>query len=316
MPVLYDCCSKCFFLLAALLILRGSAAAQTDVDAIMIPRNYFCVGAMYTQGSWKNYWEGEFKRDNKNIGTLKTRMYAVMGNYGITRNLNLLFGLPYVTTHASAGTLRGMQGIQDLSLTLKWKPVTKTWGSNTFSLFALGGVSLPASDYVADFLPMSIGLRSRNAWIRAMADYQRSHFFATASAVYTKRSIINIDRTAYYTTEMHYTNEVDMPDTDGFNLRAGYRSKQWIAEGLFEQFNTLGGFDIRKNDMPFPSNRMNFSRAGVNLKYTFESVKGLELTGGASYILKGRNVGQTTMVNGGVFYIMNFSKPGKTTGNN
>ena len=28
----------------------------------------------------------------------------------------------------------------------------------------------------------------------------------------------------YYTTEMHYTNEVEMPDAASMNLRAGYRS--------------------------------------------------------------------------------------------
>ena len=46
-----------------------------------------------------------FKRDNQNIGTVSSNMYAVMGNYGITDKLNVLFGLPYISTKASAGTL-------------------------------------------------------------------------------------------------------------------------------------------------------------------------------------------------------------------
>jgi hypothetical protein len=316
MLILYSGSKRLLVLITFWLLLAETTHAQTDVDAIMIPKNYFCVGAMYSHSSWKDYWEGDFKRDNGNIGRLTTNMYGVMGNYGVANNLNLLFGLPYVTTRASAGTLHGMKGVQDLSLTAKWKAFKKNWAGGTFSLFALGGVSLPVTNYVADFLPMSIGVHSKTAWLRGMIDYQAGHFFATASAVYVKRSMINIDRTSYYTTEMHYTNKVEMPDTDGFNIRAGYRSRQWIAEGIFDRFNTLGGFDIRKNDMPFPSNRMNASRAGINLKYTFRSIKGLELTGGASHVISGRNVGQSTMINGGAFYIMNLSRSRKSTGNN
>jgi hypothetical protein len=50
--------------------------------------------------SWKNYWEGTLKRENLNLGDLSLQMYSVMGNYGITNKLNVLFGLPYVKTKA------------------------------------------------------------------------------------------------------------------------------------------------------------------------------------------------------------------------
>jgi hypothetical protein len=68
---------------------------------------------------------------------------------------------------------------------------------------------------------------------------------------------------------------------------------------------TLGGFDIRKNDMPFPSNKMNQTQVGANFKYTMKSIRGLELTGGVRYVVAGRNVGQATTINGGVFYLLN-----------
>ena len=67
--------------------------------------------------------------------------------------------------------------------------------------------------------------------------------------------------------EMHYTNEVDMPDAASFNIRAGYRDKGLIAEAVFDHWNTLGGFDITRNNMPFPSNEMDMSRIGFNFKY-------------------------------------------------
>src|SRR5690349_10891898 len=88
-----------------------SAMAQTDMDAIMMFKHNFCSGAVYGYSSWDHYWEGKNKRDNANLGTVSTQNYAVMGNYGINNQLNVLFGIPYVKTKASAGQLHPMKGI-------------------------------------------------------------------------------------------------------------------------------------------------------------------------------------------------------------
>jgi hypothetical protein len=290
-------------------LLSAGALAQTDVDAIMMNKNVFCVGAMYSHSSWKDYWEGTFKRDNENLGTVSTQTYSIMGSYGITNKLNVLFNVPYVRTKASSGTLHGMRGLQDASLMIKWMPFLWHVGKKAiFSIYGIGGVSAPMTNYVADFQPLAIGMHSTNLVLRPMADLQYGKFFITGSAVYLVRSNITIDRTAYYTTEMHYTNKVNMPDVLGYNGRIGYRSNTWIAEAVVEGMNTLGGFDIRKNDMPFPSNNMDATLAGVNVKYSLPAVPGLELTAGGRYTIAGRNVGQSTMFNGGIFYIMNFNK--------
>jgi hypothetical protein len=288
----------------ALLFLQ--AAAQTDIDALMMNKNLFCAGPVYQHSTWKEYWEGTHKRDNKNLGTVTTQMLNVMGNYGISKKLNVLFNLPYVKTQASAGQLRGMKGVQDLSLWVKWLPLQQGLGQGTLSAFAIGGVSLPVSDYTPDFLPLSIGLGSKTASLRGLLDYERSNWFATGSATYYRRSNITLDREAYYTTEMHYTDEVKMPDAAQGQLRAGYRSSSLIAEAVLTHWATLGGFDITKNNMPFPSNDMDMTTAGVNAKYEFKN--GLSLMGGGNYMVAGRNVGQSTSVYGGILYIFRFNK--------
>ncbi len=289
------------------------AEAQTDIDAIMMDKKNFCIGPMYGHSSWKNYWEGTLKRENLNLGTVSTQMFNVMGNYGISSRLNVLFGLPYVKTKASAGTLHGKSGLQDLSLWIKWMPVETSLGKGTFSVYAIGGLSFPTTNYVADFLPLSIGLHSTNFSARLMADYQIGHFFVTGSGTYTYRSNITIDRTSYYTTEMHLTNKVDMPDVASFNFRTGYRSGHLIAEAILANNTTLGGFDIRRNDMPFPSNKMNATDVGVNIKYTLQKVPGLSLIGGGNYVVAGRNVGQSTGYYGGIFYVIDFAPKKKDT---
>jgi hypothetical protein len=291
------------------------AHAQTDEDAIMMTKNNFCVGGMYSYSSWKNYWEGTLKRNNLNLGTVSTQMIGVMGNYGISKRLNVIVGVPYVQTKATAGTLHGQKGIQDLSLWLKYMPIEKEIGSGTLSVYGIGGLSFPTTNYVVDYLPLSIGMHSTNLTLRAMADYQIGNFFATASASYVARSNVKIDRNAYYTTEMHYTNEVKMPNAAQYNLRIGYRTTRMIAEALLSNFNTLGGFDITRNNMPFPSNNMDMTMAGVNIKYNIKAVNGLSVIAGGNYTLAGRNVGQATAFNGGIFYILAFKGHKKATDN-
>lgn len=283
--------------------------AQTDIDAIMMAKDNFCVGGTYSHSSWDHYWEGTLKRNNQNIGTVSTNMYSLMGNYGITNKLNFLFGVPYISTKASAGTLHNSRGIQDLNVWLKWMPIEKKLNSTSvFSLYGLAGASTPLTNYQADYLPLTLGLHCSTLSGRVMADYQHRAFFATASGTYQYRSNITIDRTAYYTTSMHLTNKVEMPDMLSYNVRTGIRTFHVIAEVFFQQNRTLGGFDIRRNDMPFPSNRMNASIAGVHFKYTFvKKLPSLSIEAGSSYVLNGRNVGQATEFNGSVFYIIPFS---------
>jgi len=304
-------------LIAAIVLLPLLGIAQTDIDAIMMEKKALCVGPMYSYSSWKNYWEGTLKRDNENLGTVSTQMIGVMGTYGVSKKLNVLFGAPYVITKASAGTLHGQNGIQDLSLFVKYVPYRKKLGDGIFTLFAIGGFSTPLTNYVADFLPMSIGLHTSNLLARGMVDYQVNNLFVTGSATYVYRSNIKIDRTSYYTTEMHYTDEVEMPDMATFNLRLGYRSYHLIAEAVLNNMTTLGGFDITRNNMPFPSNRMNATTAGVNVKYTPAFVPQLSIVGGGNYVLKGRNVGQALTVDAAIFYAFSLAhKEKKLTNNN
>jgi hypothetical protein len=209
-----------------------------------------------------------------------------------------------------------MHGIQDLSGWLKWEAWSQKFGSNNkLSVFGLLGGSIPMTNYLADYLPLSIGLHSRTASGRIIVDYQRGHFFASGVGTYTWRSNITIDEQSYYTTTFYETNKVQMPNMTSWLFRTGYRTNRWIVEGLLSDMITLGGFDIRKNDMPFPSNRMDALMAGAHVKYEFHSkpLKGLSLTADGNYTLTGRNVGQATTIDAGVFYIFNFAHKAHTT---
>lgn len=295
-------------ILSVLIICNGVCFAQTDLDAIMMGKGQLCIGPMYSYSSWKNYWEGTLKRENLNLGTVSTQAFSVMGAYGVSDRLNILFGAPYIKTKASAGTMAGMKGIQDLNLFVKWMPIEKQLGPGTFSLYTIGGVSFPLTDYTPDFLPLSIGLRSKTASARLMLDYQWKSVFVTASGTYVARDNITIDRNSYFTDHLILSDEVEMPDASNFNFRAGYRSDKLIAEAVVNKWTTLGGFDISRNNMPFPSNRMNATTAGINVKYVVTKDHALSIVAGGNTTVAGRNVGQSSTYYGSIFYIVEFGK--------
>lgn len=299
-----------------LMVLFTSAKmnAQTDVDGIMMGKNLFCAGVMNVNSSWNQYWEGTNLRINQNLGTVRTTMISPMGSLGINKKLNLIFSLPYVESKASAGQLKGFKGFQDLSLIGKYRLVNQKSKHSTFSVFGIGGISTPTSNYVKDYLPLSIGLGSTNLILRGMVDYENRNLFATLSSSLITRGNIKLDRQAYYTTEMIYSNKVFMPNVLYSNFRMGFRNKELVAELVADQWTTQGGFDITKNNMPFPSNRMNQTRIGFNGKYEPLKWKGVSITSAYYHTINGRNIGKSSLFQFGFFYIFKLNKktPSKT----
>ncbi|WP_161890763.1 hypothetical protein [Pontibacter russatus] len=281
--------------------------AQTEQDALMMGERRLCVAGTVSYSSWTDYWEGTFKRDNGNMGQVSAKSAALMLNYGLRKNLNLMATLPYVSTQASQGTLAGLSGFQDLGLAVKWRALQWQGNRQKVSLLAVGGFSTPTNDYNIEFLPMSIGLGSQVLSGRLISDLQVGRVSLTLSGAYLRRGNVEIDRSAYYTDRLINSSEVDMPDAGNFQLRTGYLSSRTVAEAFVDKMTTFGGFDIRKNDMPFVSNRMNSTRVGLEAKHYLVRLPALGLHAAAWHTLAGRNVGQSTGFLAGVDYILDFT---------
>jgi hypothetical protein len=284
------------------------AKAQTADDAIMMSKKQWCNGITYMYSSWNKYWEGTTSRTNKNLGTVSNQSLMLMSNYGISDKLNILVSVPYIWTHASAGTLDGMKGFQDIALDLKYEFFEHKLGKGVISLFGVGSVSTPLTNYENDFLPMSIGMGSTNLSARLTVDYQNGVFFTTLSSAFVGRSNVTVDRTAYYTNQEILSNEVDMPNQQLSNLFVGYRTSNLIVQAQLYNMYTYGGFDIRKNDMPFVSNQMNLTTIGAHAKYFLPFVQNLEVIGGADFAVAGRNMGQSQTYTAGLYYVLSLKK--------
>ena len=277
--------------------LVGTAQAQTFDDAIFMDRRILCAGLVYTREQWSEYWEGTLKRNNANIGTLTMQQSAVMGAYGISKRLNLLASLPYVSSRASQGVLQGQRGSQDLTLGFKYDALTTPFtGAGVLHVIGVASASLPTSDYTPDFYPLSIGSQSRRATARGLLSWQgHAGMYVNASASYTRRGNVTLNRPAYFTDgQLYMSNEVRMPDTRDMMLTVGYQRPNLVVPITLTQQRTLGGGDIRRQDMPFVSNRMNVTRLEGRVQYTLPKLPGVIVHAGGSRVLAGRNVGQST----------------------
>jgi hypothetical protein len=278
--------------------------AQSLNDGIYMPKQSFCGGVMLMQDQFENYWEGTTKRNNLNMGTMTMKGLGVMATYGLADNLNIVASVPYLHTKASAGVMSGMSGLQDLTVGLKYKIVKL----NDLSANVIVGGSIPTNNYVAAF-PLAIGNQCKTAFGRVLLHFlNEKGWTATAQSTYTLRSNIAIDATNYYTDRNVFSNEVAMPNTANLSLRGGYYTYRVAAEAFIEHNNTLGGFDIRRNDMMFPSNKMVSTRLGFTGFYRVKPLNNLQIMLNVTQTLSGRNVGQATSMALGFMMAFDWSK--------
>jgi len=296
---------------AVLSLISINTSAQTTTDGLMMGKNLFCTGFMYTHDKWTNYWEGQLKRENGNIGSITSQSLMYYGVYGITGKLNVIAMLPYVKTEASQGTLHSMEGIQDVSVAVKYNFLKIQSEKLMFRAFGVLNFSTPIGDYTPDFFPLSLGAHTTNLTPRVNAMIRMNQgWFVNASAGYTFRSNTKLDRIAYYDGANYYSSsDVDMPNVFDVFASAGYQKEQLQVELNYVQQNTLGGADIRRQDMPFVSNKMNAQRVGLLAMYYLPApLKNFAVRGSVHYTVNGRNVGQSTTYLGGILYTFNFGK--------
>jgi hypothetical protein len=217
--------------------------------------------------------------------------------YGIKRDLNVIAMIPYVKTDANQGNLLGQQGIQDASVFVKAK--SKTY----HGIIAHGvvGFSVPVSNYVPDFMPMSIGLGTTSLIARGIISYALpKHLYLTSSITYHARSKVKTDRDAFLGGgKLYNTNEVPVPDAYDAAFRVGYLKKDNQLELFTEHFSCTKGDDIRRNDMPFLTNDMTMTTVGIYGKY---QPKALGVNARVAYVMVGQNVGQSTTLSIGLLY--------------
>jgi hypothetical protein len=302
------------FVFSALLILSSEKVkAQTPADAVMMAPGVLCVDADYEFSWWNKYWEGTRLQKNDNIGTFQKHTITPMINLGIIKWLNFMASAPYIITHPTAGYLEGVQGLPDFHAWVKVEPFRKHLGIGTFNVLATVGFTVPVTEYVPDYI-YAIGMRCPEGIFKVISQYQFDFgLYVRAHGGYALRGYSKLQRNYYYTTQGYYSNTVDLPDAMDYSGAVGFYSidHQYKAEIKFDGMNTIGGFDVRRWDVMFPSNKANFTRLSTRFEYYPKKAMGLGIHLNGGYVLTGRNVGRAAMVAAGVNYAFRIWTPGK-----
>ncbi len=279
--------------------------AQTIDDGIMMTAKSIQTGDVYTRDKWDEYWEGSLKRVNGNIGEITTRTNALVVAYGATNRVSLFGALPWVWTQPSQGVLLGQHGVQDVMIGGKYAFIERS-SPHLGQLRAIVGVSgsFPLSNYTPDFAPLSIGTQSQRITPRLTLNYQtETGIYLNGTAAYTRRADVTLDRPYYFTDNQFFlTNQVDMPDVVESTVSVGYLKHDLNAYVGYTQHTTQGGGDIRRQDMPFVNNRVNFSQVSAMAMYPIPKINAVAFQLAVAHIVDGRNVGQSTTLTFGFLY--------------
>lgn len=280
--------------------------AQTPLDGLMMPKGEICIALQYDQITWDRYWEGSNIRVNQNIGTFTRQMGMPMIAGGITDKVNVILSLPYVKTAASAGQLTGVQGIQDLGISVKALFLEKPIGKGKLTGFSNLSYSTPASNYLSDYIPFSLGFGANELGIRAIGKYELDKGpYIRASYAYLHRGATEVERDFYYADQAYYTSKMDVPNAVHGQLTLGswlfnYRLR---VEASLTTIRSTSGDDIRVYSMPQPTNKVNFDRVEGFAQYYFKSGgKGFGLIASYQQAISGRNMGQFSGYGLGITY--------------
>lgn len=292
-------------LVASLGFVRLSIA-QTPLDGLMMPKGEICLAIVYENTAWDRYWEGSTIRVNQNIGTFTKQIGMPMIVGGITDKVNVILSLPYVKTAASAGQLTGAEGIQDFGISVKALFLEKSIGKGKLTGFSNLSFSTPASNYLSDYMPFSLGFGANELGLRAIGKYEldKGPYFR-ASYAYLHRGATEAERDFYYADQAYYTSKMDVPNAFQGQLTLGswlfkYRLR---VEASLTTIRSTSGDDIRVYSMPQPTNKVNFDRVEGFAQYYFKSGgKGFGLIASYQQAISGRNMGQFSGYGLGITY--------------
>lgn len=293
--------------LQILLLFTGIASlpAQTTTDAIMMAKREICFVAAYDHAEFDTYWEGKLERVNGNIGTFSRETVLGGFTYGIFDNLNLLVGLPYVSTKSTGGQLSGVSGLQDLSLGLKAELMDKQIWKGKLYLLPVAEFSTPVSNYLSDYQPYSLGLHTNQFLLRGIVQYKLDMgLYLRASAAHLWRTETKIERDYYYNNGSYYTQWMDVPNAWNYQGTLGI----WLfndalrVEGNYTVLRCTSGDDIRAWNAPQPTNKVEMVQVGGFAQYYISQVPGLGIIAFYNTTLEGRNAGEMTNFGGGITY--------------
>jgi hypothetical protein len=283
-------------MLALLLSLSFLAQAQSPVSGFMNGKGNGAIALSYSAEHYDNVFL--VPSDSRGVPVFNevsvnsTSLYA---SYGISNQFDAIVSLPYIQAKGNAdqtvldqlGFENTREGLQDLSLFVKYNPCNFDIGTSNLRFALAAGVKTPLGNYrVDEGLQSIIAIGNRATSINGLgiAHLQfNDGLFVTTQAGYSFRN-------------------GEVPNALLGEIKAGYAGKHVYLDVWYAGQISDGGVNILGEGFAgfFPATDVSFNRLGINVYVPIYG--GLGISGGASRYLAGRNVGQSTGFSGSLVY--------------
>lgn len=247
-----------------ILSLKLSLLAQAPVDGWNKGKGNLDLVGSFTFETFGQYYAGN---DLTPISRASTAISA-FGAYGITNWWDVQLNIPFIYTQPK------YSGLQDLAFYTKARFVQMNLSNSQLSFLISAGFSAPLMNYPTESL-FSIGQQTTAFDGRGIVQWKHnSGWFVMAQSGHTYR----MD---------------PVPSSFPFSAKLGLAKAEYFVEAWFDYQNAFGGFDYQDGtNSSFRTFGVSYSKVGASFYKPFKSGKGGWSVMG-SYILSGRNVGQT-----------------------
>jgi hypothetical protein len=277
--------------------MSSAAFSQTGVSGFMKPAKEGVVSFSSSSESYDKVLLVPSEIDGVPVfNEVSINSYNLYGEYGLSDRFTISINIPYIQSEGEAtsailaenGFENKRDGLQDLSLNLKYLIKEFNFSGSSLSLMGNLGLETPLSSYEVDEGLQSIiaiGNQSTRVNTVGIATFKLNNgVFATGQLGYSLRS-------------------EDVPDAILSQLKIGYAAEKFYGDVFIGAQKSTSGVDILGEGFQgfFPATEVSYTRIGVNL---FAPIyKDFGASGGFSQIVDGRNIGTAT----GFYLGLNYS---------
>lgn len=282
--------------LLLLALISVTAHAQTDVSGFMKPKGETSISLSTSNERYDKVLLVPTEIDGVPVfNDVTVTSYNLYAEYGITDLFTVSVNLPFIQSEGNAtsailqetGFSNKRNGLQDLSLNLKYLAKSLDLKNATLDFIANVGFETPLSNYnVDEGLQSIIAIGNQSTRVNGVgiAHYKMNNgIFATGQLGYSLRSD-------------------EVPDAILSQLKVGYAATKFYGDLFIGSQKSTSGVDILGEGFQgfFPATRVSYTQLGINLYVPVYETFGVS-AGGAT-IIDGRNVGKATGFYAGLNY--------------
>jgi hypothetical protein len=271
-------------------LLTAAASAQGDTGFLR-GKGRFASALSYTLDYYDEFWVGDNKVSDPNVGEIERATYSFYTAYGLNDDIDLVLNANYVEAESDgAAGFDDESALQDLYLGAKWRAFETGSGQEDagnrgdFSFFFAPSIKLPMTDY-EDNAVTAIGDGQVDLRFRAIAHYQIGGLWASLESGYDVRNGAPDD-------------EVPVNLTLG-----GTVADRVTIMPFYSLVNSLGGIDISDVGVEpggFPATEEEYTRWGISIYARI--ARNLGLTGMWRSTSDGMNTGDADAYSVGLVF--------------